>query len=227
MSRLSLAVAAGSAALAATALFAAGRGRLPRPRRPRTTRASAPVPRRTAGHAACLARVVTTQRAPDGAQGRPERDAVRLRPGRHPVGLQPRQRVGRRAAPSRSSTPTTTRTPRPTSASTARSTACRPARRRTAASARSTRPAAPRYPRTNAGWATEISLDLDMVSAACPDCKILLVEAKSASFTNLGHRRELRRHPGRVGDQQQLRRQRQHRVQRVQPPGHRDHRVDR
>ena len=42
------------------------------------------------------------------------------------------------------------------------------------------------YPRTNAGWATEISLDLDMVSAACPDCKILLVEANSASFANLG-----------------------------------------
>jgi len=43
-----------------------------------------------------------------------------------------------------------------------------------------------RLPRTNAGWATEISLDLDMVSAACPSCKILLVEASSASFTNLG-----------------------------------------
>jgi subtilase family serine protease len=41
-------------------------------------------------------------------------------------------------------------------------------------------------PATNAGWATEISLDLDMVSAACPDCKILLVEAKSASFSDLG-----------------------------------------
>ena len=43
-----------------------------------------------------------------------------------------------------------------------------------------------RPPRTNAGWATEISLDLDMVSATCPDCKILLVEASSASFSNLG-----------------------------------------
>jgi subtilase family serine protease len=43
-----------------------------------------------------------------------------------------------------------------------------------------------KYPRTNAGWATEISLDLDMVSAACPDCKILLVEASSNSFSNLG-----------------------------------------
>jgi len=41
-------------------------------------------------------------------------------------------------------------------------------------------------PKTDAGWATEISLDLDMVSAACPDCKILLVEASSASFANLG-----------------------------------------
>jgi subtilase family serine protease len=41
-------------------------------------------------------------------------------------------------------------------------------------------------PRTNGGWAQEISLDLDMVSAACPSCKILLVEASSASFSNLG-----------------------------------------
>jgi subtilase family serine protease len=41
-------------------------------------------------------------------------------------------------------------------------------------------------PRTDAGWATEISLDLDMVSATCPDCKILLVEASSSSFANLG-----------------------------------------
>ncbi|QNK83135.1 peptidase S8 [Nakamurella sp. PAMC28650] len=40
-------------------------------------------------------------------------------------------------------------------------------------------------PSTNAGWAQEISLDLDMVSAACPDCRILLVEAKTASFANL------------------------------------------
>jgi subtilase family serine protease len=40
-------------------------------------------------------------------------------------------------------------------------------------------------PRANAGWAQEISLDLDMVSAACPDCRILLVEANSASFADL------------------------------------------
>lgn len=43
-----------------------------------------------------------------------------------------------------------------------------------------------KLPRTNAGWATEISLDVDMVSAACPDCHILLVETNSASFTDLG-----------------------------------------
>lgn len=40
-------------------------------------------------------------------------------------------------------------------------------------------------PTNNASWAQEISLDLDMVSAACPDCRILLVEAKTASFANL------------------------------------------
>jgi subtilase family serine protease len=43
-----------------------------------------------------------------------------------------------------------------------------------------------KLPRANAGWATEISLDLDMVSATCPSCHILLVEASSNSFANLG-----------------------------------------
>jgi subtilase family serine protease len=42
------------------------------------------------------------------------------------------------------------------------------------------------YPRRNGGWAQEISLDLDMVSAICPKCHILLVEAKSATIANLG-----------------------------------------
>ena len=41
-------------------------------------------------------------------------------------------------------------------------------------------------PASNASWATEESLDLDMVSAACPNCHIILVEAKSASDANLG-----------------------------------------
>lgn len=43
------------------------------------------------------------------------------------------------------------------------------------------------YPQqdTCQGWGGEIMLDLDMVSAACPDCHILLVEANSASSQNL------------------------------------------
>jgi subtilase family serine protease len=41
-------------------------------------------------------------------------------------------------------------------------------------------------PRSDAGWSEEISLDLDMVSAIAPNAKVLLVEAKSATMTNLG-----------------------------------------
>ncbi|MGZ6792617.1 MAG: S53 family peptidase [Mycobacteriales bacterium] len=41
------------------------------------------------------------------------------------------------------------------------------------------------YPANDVGWATEISLDLDAVSAACPSCKILLVEATSPTNANL------------------------------------------
>ncbi len=43
-----------------------------------------------------------------------------------------------------------------------------------------------KYPRNDSGWAQEISLDVDMVSAICPNCHILLVEASSSSFANLG-----------------------------------------
>ena len=41
-------------------------------------------------------------------------------------------------------------------------------------------------PGPDAGWAEEISLDLDMVSAICPQCHILLVEATSPTMANLG-----------------------------------------
>src|SRR3954451_20414133 len=41
------------------------------------------------------------------------------------------------------------------------------------------------YPANNQGWALEVSLDLDMVSAVCPQCHILLVEATSNANTNL------------------------------------------
>ncbi|MBL8470696.1 MAG: S53 family peptidase [Rhodocyclaceae bacterium] len=41
------------------------------------------------------------------------------------------------------------------------------------------------YPRADAGWALEIALDIQAVHAVCPDCKILLVEARSNSLSNL------------------------------------------
>ena len=44
------------------------------------------------------------------------------------------------------------------------------------------------YPATDpqSEWAVEISLDLDAVSAACPSCKILLVETNSDDLSDLG-----------------------------------------
>jgi hypothetical protein len=39
------------------------------------------------------------------------------------------------------------------------------------------------YPADNVGWAQETALDLDMASAMCPHCKIMLVESNS-DFTN-------------------------------------------
>jgi hypothetical protein len=41
------------------------------------------------------------------------------------------------------------------------------------------------YPKQNTGWAQETALDLDMVSAMCPNCSIVLVEANSAKTTDL------------------------------------------
>ena len=41
-------------------------------------------------------------------------------------------------------------------------------------------------PTANSGWAVEIALDLAMVSAVCPSCNILLVEANSNSWSDLG-----------------------------------------
>ena len=41
------------------------------------------------------------------------------------------------------------------------------------------------FPAANGAWAQEISLDVDMVSAVCPNCHIILVEANTASLTDL------------------------------------------
>ena len=53
-------------------------------------------------------------------------------------------------------------------------------RRRTDASRRSTRTVRARRCRPDAGWEREISLDLDAVSALCPKCHVLLVEADAS-----------------------------------------------
>jgi subtilase family serine protease len=42
------------------------------------------------------------------------------------------------------------------------------------------------YPSVSTPWSEEIALDLDMVSASCPNCSILLVETNSASIDDLG-----------------------------------------
>jgi subtilase family serine protease len=41
------------------------------------------------------------------------------------------------------------------------------------------------YPATDTGWSQESALDLDMASAMCPGCKLVLVEATSPTYTNL------------------------------------------
>jgi subtilase family serine protease len=41
------------------------------------------------------------------------------------------------------------------------------------------------YPAQDIGWAEESALDLDMASAMCPNCRLILVEAKTNTFRNL------------------------------------------
>lgn len=42
------------------------------------------------------------------------------------------------------------------------------------------------YPDFNLGWAQESALDMDMVSAMCPNCTIYMMQSRSNSFRNLG-----------------------------------------
>ena len=42
------------------------------------------------------------------------------------------------------------------------------------------------HPASSSSWGAEISLDVEMVSAVCPNCQIVLVEADSASIADLG-----------------------------------------
>src|SRR4051812_45592135 len=42
-----------------------------------------------------------------------------------------------------------------------------------------------KYPRVDTGWSQEQALDLDMASAMCSGCKIVLVQATTPSYANL------------------------------------------
>ena len=44
----------------------------------------------------------------------------------------------------------------------------------------------PPWPQGHGGWGEEISLDVQMVRATCPNWQILLVEASAASIVDLG-----------------------------------------
>ena len=102
----------------------------------------------------------------------------------------------------------------------------RRAPRRTAASRRSTRAAAGQLPPHGYRLGPGDRADLDMVSAMCPNCKIILVEANSATLANLGGGGEHGCEPRRESDQQQLwRRRDRHRPATRAPTtaGHRDH----
>ncbi len=52
------------------------------------------------------------------------------------------------------------------------------------------------YPQTNNSWALEISLDVEVAHAICQNCKILLVEANSNSFSDLGNAENTAAHLG-------------------------------
>lgn len=42
------------------------------------------------------------------------------------------------------------------------------------------------FPAVNSGWALEIALDVETAHGICPNCKVLLVEANTSSFADLG-----------------------------------------
>ena len=87
-------------------------------------------------------------------------------------------------------------------------------------------------PTADAGWAGEITLDVQAVRGLCRRCKILLVEADSSSNDDLAAAVDAGRDARRQGGQQLLRRsgdRREHPVGPgvLQPPRGRDHRLHR
>ena len=120
--------------------------------------------------------------------------ALAISPNATPSGLSPANLISAYKLPSasttttrwRSSTPTTTRTPS-RDLGTYRSQFGLPACTTANGCFRKVNQngASSPLPASDTGWAGEISLDLDMVSAICPTCHILLVEANSASDADL------------------------------------------
>ena len=165
-------------------------GRLRPRRRPSVTTGPpgcAPAPPRPRSDG--LQRAARHQRRPARQRARrhAERDAVRLRPERPAQRVQPpgerrrgpdRGHRGRVQRPQRRVRPG--RLPRPV----------RPARPCTTANGCfkkvNQNGGTTSLPANNSGWAGEISLDLDMVSAICPNAHIILVEANTASTADLG-----------------------------------------
>ena len=62
------------------------------------------------------------------------------------------------------------------------------------------------YPANEGGWALEVSLDIETTHAVCPNCKIVLVEAKNETDSQPPDSRERGRSAGRHGDLELLRR---------------------
>ena len=180
MSRLALTIAAGGAVLAAAALVVPSAASAAPARGSERTCAATPA----AGHAACLARVVTTAGHPMTSRARPDATPA----GYGPSDIRSAYNLGSASGSGRT-VAIVDAYDDPTAAADLnvyRSTYGLPAC--TAANGcfrKVSQTGTTSYPSKNAGWATEISLDLDMVSATCPSCHILLVEAKTASFANL------------------------------------------
>ena len=109
--------------------------------------------------------------------------ALTARPTSSPPTTRHRPTRGRRL---RSSTPTTTRGPRATWRTTGPTTVSPPCATANGCFMKVDERGGTNYPQGDQTWGLEISLDLDMVSAICPNCRILLVEADSNSTADLG-----------------------------------------
>ena len=204
------AVGAGTLLLSALAAGRTRRGRRPRPARQASLRRL-----RDADRGELLR---------EGARERQGRRAGQHHPGRDGQDAGPAQgRLQARPAPAPavarwpSWTPTATRTWPPTSRRTAPT---RPARlhhgQRLPEDHRPERRHQPAALQHRLG--REQALDVDAVSAICPDCKILVVQAKSASIADLGTAVNTAVEAGRRGrDLQQLRRRRRCPTRRTAP----------